>query len=225
MSDQWTDRLSPYLDGELSQEERGDLERHLETCDECKTALEQLQRVVNWAGSYAGRAPSRDPWPHIASAIGRARPGVVSLANRRVRGRFFRMPQALAAGIALLLVGTGSWWIARATAPENQMATVIDVSSSEAGVRVAAAIHAAQKYGPAIAELERALSDQQDSLDAATVKVLREQLAIIDRALAEAQEALARDPSSDFLVDHYTGMMKKKLTVLRAATRRPLVQG
>lgn len=225
MSDQWTDRLSAYLDGELSTEEGAVLERHLETCAECKAALEQLRRVVAWAGSYPGRAPSKDPWPHIETAIGKARPGVVSLENRRIRGRFVRMPQALAAGIALLLVGAGSWWTARATAPENQMATVIDVSSSDAGVRIAAAIHAAQKYGPAIAELERALAAEQDSLDAATVKVLREQLAIIDRALAEAQEALARDPNSDFLVDHYTGMMKKKLTVLRAATRGPLVQG
>ena len=63
------------------------------------------------------------------------------------------------------------------------------------------------------------LVEQENTLDSSTVTVLQEKLAIIDRALGEAQEALAQDPGSDYLADHYTGMMKKKLAVLRAAAR------
>ena len=221
MSDQWTDRLSAYLDGELKPDERSELEQHLAACEECSATMEQLKRVTGWAKSYPGREPARDAWPGIAAAIENTRPGVVNLDSRRPRKRWRlpQLPQALAAGIALTLVGAGSWWIARATAPERSMATVIDVASPEAGYTITPAIQAAQKYGPAIAELERVLVEQENTLDSSTVRVLQEKLAIIDRALGEAQEALAQDPGSDYLADHYTGMMKKKLAVLRAAAR------
>ena len=127
---------------------------------------------------------------------------------------------ALAASIGVLLVGSGSWWLARATAPEDRIAAVMDLSAPAEGLSVASAIHAAQTYGPAIADLERMLLTEQGTLDTATVRVLREKLAIIDRAMAEAQEALAQDPNSEYLVDHYTGMMRKKLSVLRTVARR-----
>jgi anti-sigma factor RsiW len=225
MSDQWTDRLSAYIDGELSQEEGAKLEQHLETCDECKATLQQLKAVVGWAEGYPGREPARDQWSDIGAAISGSQPGVVNIATRRGRDRrLVTMPRALAAGIVLALVGAGSWWAARATAPRDQMVMVIDVSSADGGSQISAAINAAKTYGPAIAQLERVFVEQQDSLDARTVTVLREKLAIIDRALAEAQDALARDPNSDYLADHYTGMMKKKLTVLRAATRGQVIR-
>ncbi len=225
MSDQWTDRLSAYLDGELPDEERTELELHLANCGECRTVLAQLEGVIAWAERYPGREPAQDAWPVISAAIGKSEPGVVSIENRRPRRRLsLSLPQALAAGMALAVVGVGSWWTARATAPEDRMAAVIDASTLDAGFTITPAIHAAQKYGPAIEELERVLVEQQSTLDSSTVRVLLQKVVIIDRALAEAQDALARDPASDYLADHYTGMMKKKLSVLRAATRTAAVQ-
>ena len=222
MNDNWTERLSAYLDGELSPDERAELERHLETCDECSVALQQLKGVVAWAADFEGREPANDVWPEISAAIGDAPSGVVNLDNRRRRSRriTFSIPQSLAAAIALAVVGAGGWWLARATAPQNQMATVLDISAPDAGATVTATIAVAKKYGPAIADLEQVLLQEQGTLDSNTVRVLREQLAIIDRALADAQAALAQDPASDFLADHYTGMMRKKLNVLRQAARK-----
>ena len=46
MNDQWTDRLSEYVDGELAAGERTALEAHLATCAECRATLEELRRVV-----------------------------------------------------------------------------------------------------------------------------------------------------------------------------------
>ncbi len=222
MSDKWTDKLSDYLDGAMSQADRTAFERHLDECVDCRTSLEGIRGVIAWANEYAGREPARDDWPEISAAIKDTPPNVVKLATRR----FYRsavvlsLPKALAATLALAVVGAGSWWLARETAPQNQMAAVIDVSAPEAGTTVAATIVTARKYGPAIAELEAVLLGDESVLDSVTVRVLREKLTIIDRALTEAQEALARDPASDFLADHYTGMMKKKLRVLRGAARQ-----
>src|SRR5207249_2341818 len=50
MKDQWTDRLSEYLDGELGAAERAALEGHLATCGECGATLAELRRVVARAG-------------------------------------------------------------------------------------------------------------------------------------------------------------------------------
>ncbi len=221
MNDKWTAQLSGYLDGELSADESTDIEQHLESCDECRTALQQLRGVVTWAADFEGREPANDVWPQIAAVIGDTPSGVVKLdARRRSPKRFvLSIPQSLAAAIALAVVGAGGWSLARLTAPESQMAAVIDISAPDAGATVMATIAVAQKYGPAISDLERVLLQENGTLDSTTVRILRQQLAIIDRALTEAQEALARDPASDFLADHYTGMMKKKLNVLRQAAR------
>jgi len=221
MSDQWTSRLSAYLDNELTELERAEFERHVETCGECQAAVAQLRRVVSWAQDYPGRSTDRDVWHRIVTNIRGTQPGVVDLPSRsrRLGGTRYRVPQVLVAGIVLVLVGTGSWWLARVTAPQDRMAAVMDAPTREASSTVMLTIHAAQKYRPAIAELERVLLEEPGRVDSTTVRVLREKLAIIDRALGEAQEALARDPYSDYLADHYTGMMKQKLTVLRSAAR------
>lgn len=223
MTDRWTERLSAYLDGELDSAERAEFEAHLEECDECRITLQKLRGVVGWAQTYQGSEPVRDIWPAIASEARKSPRAVVNLnaerEQRATRNRF-TVPQLIAAGISLLVVGSGSWAVARSTAPQDRIAAVIDVSAPPEGFAVEAAIHAAQTYGPAIADLERVLLEGESVLDTATVRVLREKLAIIDRAMAEAQEALAEDPASGYLIDHYTGMMRKKLSVLRSVARR-----
>jgi anti-sigma factor RsiW len=211
MSDQWTEHLSAYLDGELDDQQRDALTAHLARCEECRKALAQLERVQSWATTFPGRPPRVDVWPRIAEEIRRRQSGA---GRRRLA---FRIPQTLAAGILLAAVASGSWWLARATAPEAQPVVVARVAPA-AGPAQQGAVLAAERYGGAIADLERALLEDDEGLDTATVRVLREKLEVIDRAIAEAREALAGDPNSDYLADHYAGMMKRKLTLLRSAS-------
>jgi hypothetical protein len=42
------ERLSAYLDGELSAKERSLVERHLTTCEECRWSLDTLRQTVQW---------------------------------------------------------------------------------------------------------------------------------------------------------------------------------
>jgi len=212
MHDEWTNRLSDYLDGELGEAERVRLEEHLEGCAGCRTALAQLRGVTSWAQSYQGRPPRADVWPRIESVI-RERTGSHRIVRR---GRVFRLPYAAAVGFLLAAVAGGSWWLGRSTAPEIAAAPAI--AAFEPGTeRVSeTAILAAERYGAAIAQLEQVLL-RESELDSVTVRVLQEKLMVIDRAITEAREALARDPNSAYLADHYTGMMKTKLTLLRNA--------
>ena len=50
------------------------------------------------------------------------------------------------------------------------------------------------------------------------MKVLEASLADIDRAIAEARRALARDPANVYLNDHLAESMRLKLELLRTAT-------
>ena len=51
------ERLSSYLDGELSAEESRAIESHLEGCSKCRTELDGLQRVVQGLHSFERVAP------------------------------------------------------------------------------------------------------------------------------------------------------------------------
>ena len=62
-------------------------------------------------------------------------------------------------------------------------------------------------------ELRRAV------LDPATIQVVERNLAIIDGAIAESRRALEADPSSGFLNGYLAEAMRRKVDLLRQATR------
>ena len=96
MSDQWTDRLSGYLDGDLKGSERALLEAHLERCEDCQEMLASLRRVVMRARSLEDRPPAADLWAGVAERIGAPVRTVVLPVRRRFT---FSLPQLLAAGV------------------------------------------------------------------------------------------------------------------------------
>jgi hypothetical protein len=71
----------------------------------------------------------------------------------------------------------------------------------------------------AVAELEETLARNEGQLDSATVRVVRQSLATIDRAIAQAQWALQRDPNSAYLKLHLANTMRQKIELLRRANR------
>jgi hypothetical protein len=72
-------------------------------------------------------------------------------------------------------------------------------------------------YDRAVAELQGILWQHRGELDSATVRVLEENLAAIDRAIAEAQAALADDPANSYLSTHLAAAMWQKVRLLRRA--------
>ena len=76
-------------------------------------------------------------------------------------------------------------------------------------------------YDGEIASLRRMLDTRRTELDTATVRVLEENLAIIDRAIEQSRQALVRDPNSMFLVDHLNTALGRKVQLLRTVTLLP----
>jgi len=84
MTDTWNDRLSEYLDDELTPGERAALEAHLATCRDCTETLEELRAVVARAGALPARGPDADLWPGVAERIENA-PAVIPFLTRSRR--------------------------------------------------------------------------------------------------------------------------------------------
>lgn len=220
MSDQWTDRLSEYLDGDLLTGERAALEQHLLGCAECRATLAELRRVVARAQALDDTPPASDLWPAIARRIGSGSgadvPDVIELSARRVRRRVsFTLPQLAAAGIALMLVSGGVVWraLSRADTPVAVTPAPTPVVSAPDGVPVVFGDN--EPYDQVIARLERLLVEHRGALDTATVLILEKNLEIIDRAIAESRAALAADPANVYLNHHLARTMRRKVDLLR----------
>ncbi len=83
--------------------------------------------------------------------------------------------------------------------------------------------NAAENYAAAVEDLERVLSAGRGQLDTTTVRVIEQNLAVIDQAIAQAQRALLADPANLYLNTHLAETMRRKLDLLRqAATLVPV---
>lgn len=218
----WTHRLSEYADGELDTRERAACAAHLAACAECADTLEALRAIAAQASLLPEVPPARDLWPGIEDRLeprvsGTER-GVVSLGERRRRRRIgATVPQLAAAAVALIVLTAGGMWLMLPTSAgvEEQLAAgeMVDGEGSAAPDVVFLGA-----YEPAISELEAAFNETRLDLDPETVRVVDENLAIIDRAITEANQALVDDPASAFLTSHLAGTMRRKVDLLRRAT-------
>jgi anti-sigma factor RsiW len=217
VKDQWTDRLSEYVDGELAGPERAALEAHLATCAGCRTTLDELRRVVARAQALDDLPPAADLWPTIARQIGVGRVAAgVGGATVRARRRFsFTVPQLAAASLTLALVSGGAAWLLvrqRTVAPP----TVGTTEAAPALVSAAGSV-SDRRYDTQVEDLKRALERGRGRLDTATVRVIEKNLAIIDRAIRDARSALVADPANAYLNLHLAQEMRRKLELLRQA--------
>jgi anti-sigma factor RsiW len=125
-------RLSAYLDGEVSEAERKELEQLLARDDEARLLLEMLKSGSAF-GNKAFEEFLHDPVP--LSLVRRIKQGpgvnpkaerVVNAAPRQTKVRLW--PRALAASIALLLIGSSTGYIIGRTS--NDSAQPADVAAA-----------------------------------------------------------------------------------------------
>jgi Putative zinc-finger len=220
MSDRWTERLSEYLDDELTPRDRSDLEAHLENCESCSALLTDLRRVVRKARQLEDRGPAHDLWSGIARQIG-ATP-VRSLSPRRRWS--FSMPQLAAAAVVLMtLSGSGVWLLQSRGGTPGPAPIAATYSPPGTPTAITASHSAEQSYDAAVADLERVLAGGRGQLDSTTVRIIEQNLAVIDQAIAQAQRALQADPANLYLNTHLAETMRRKLDLLRqAATLVPV---
>ena len=218
MTDRWTDSLSDFADGELTSEDRSDLGRHLEGCAECAATLEEIERVAERARSLADRPPERDLWPAIEARLASPAAEASTLASAapplRPRSRVVSLtwPELAAAGLAVAALSTAAFWLG--TRGERPGAGT-PVQAGSPGTLASSGENTPEA---GVIELREALARSRDDLDTSTVRVLEQNLLVIERSIAEARTALAADPANPYLRRHLQETMGRKVSLMRQAT-------
>jgi anti-sigma factor RsiW len=189
MSDAWSERLSEYLDGDLAAEEAAALDAHLRECPECRHEVAELRRVTARLSADSIR-PSDQPSHREWRSIRRS---IGAPRGRRL------IPVAIAAALAGLIAAGA---LLRPS-PRAPMEAVL------------AAAPAA--YTQATTDLEAVLREHHSRLLPETVQALAASLAVIDTALAQAEQALRADPANEYIARSMGTLRESRLTVLRRA--------
>lgn len=216
-----TDLLSEHMAGALPPAQASAVAAHLRGCAECREVLADLELIRARASALPPLEPPRDLWPELRARLApRAPEPVVPLRPRRAQLRL-SIPQALAASLAFLVAGgLGTWAAFGRTAPEGTRAaapTPVLQSAAPAAVPVSVDAAAPPELSEELARLEAALAGAEEILAPETLRVVRRNLEVIDRAIAESQAALANDPSDTYLRSHLEGTYRRKVRYLEAA--------
>ena len=193
--------LDDYADGLLTPEQAAQIEAHLETCPNCRAELQSLRELLADAKALPKSiTPPASAWSGIQQRIaGSARPGVASLSTRRSR---FRIPLLAAAAIALMVLSSAatSLWIKRGGEGRG-------FAASQA------------EYARATAELAQKIEQNPAGLSPRTLAVLERNLAIVDAAIREAEEALKTDPGDPNLAEMLLARYQQRLELLQRVAR------
>jgi anti-sigma factor RsiW len=217
---EWTDKLSDYLDGELPDDERRAVDAHLRGCPHCAAVLDDLKRVVSRAQHVAGapRPPHADLWGGIAARIDAERRGaagggreasddgrVARFAPRPSRRVSFTLPQLAAAAAIVAAVSGGLVWKMRpatgaagapmsARADDGAVQPSTDSDADAAQPFRAAASDAAGNrvvpVGMADAQYDAAVADLERALNLGRGRLDASTIAIVEHNLQIIDQAI-----------------------------------
>jgi anti-sigma-K factor RskA len=207
------DRLNDYVDDLLCREERAEVERHLLGCGRCRADVARLRDLVTDLGTMPTSAvPERDLLAAIHARIDAATAAGAAAPRTRLR--------AFAAAAAVLLVVGSAVAVGYVVGARERAAPGAPrVASATASPHARSVARADADYADAAAELERLLAQNRHALRPQTVRIIEDNLAVIDRALAEARAALTADPGNPMLEQLLMASHEKKLDLLRRAAQ------
>ncbi|MFN2398669.1 MAG: anti-sigma factor [Gemmatimonadaceae bacterium] len=215
------EKLHEYIHDELSLAARISVEEHLEVCERCRGEVIAARKLASRVSSLAREIqPARDLWPAI-----RARhAGVLRLPSAtgsisRTGGGIYRVRLAAAAAV-LILASSGVTALvlrrdsgdAAAPAAETRRGAAYFASRAEERLTEADYVQAAR-------DLSLILAERRASLSPHTVRIVEQNLGVIDAAIRESSDALARDPGNQDLSQMVANSYRQKVELLRQATR------
>jgi hypothetical protein len=196
--------INDFVDETLSDDVVSRALQHIAGCAACKNEVDAVRSVVHRVAQLPmtiqpDRDLRRDIWARI---------------DRRPSLWEFRFPLAAAAVVLIALSSAITYFTTR-NAAQEPVATVtpthdrnpVDLVSIE------------RQYSVEVDELQRALRENRASLSPETVRILEENISIIDNAIAEARRAIATDPASPMLGELLRSAYQRKVELLKQAAR------
>jgi anti-sigma factor RsiW len=205
-------QMSEFVDGLLPSQRHAAVLAHVRTCEACRSALADLERIVNTARQLGPIAPPDHIWLEVAGQVRLgAQPAAPAAPTPPPRRRALWQWVGLSA--ALLAITAGIYEFQRRPAPAPSPAP--PPAASIQGVNDELTL-AMQHYERAVAELEAVAREDNSQLDPSVVATLRTNLGVADAAIAESRAALTSNPESDPARDSLFEALRRKISVLQA---------
>jgi hypothetical protein len=219
-----TERLSAFIDGELSVNETAAVRAHAATCEHCTSAIADLRALVVNASALREPEPPPTLWPSIEGALDRTpRWAWLSIANWRPFGVGALAGAAAVAVLAIALPAlhrSGTHLPAAppgAEAVATSAATATDPLLHEAEAEFA---EAAAAYERSIAKLRALLEREEARWSPHERGRMAERLARLDDSIARSRELARRTPGDSAGNEQLFAAYQQKIAFLAAAVHR-----
>lgn len=213
-----TSRLSDYVDRALDAPDERAVREHLATCPACRGVVQDLERLRASAGGLGPMAPPDHLWMQIAGRIRLedTRPAAPA-PESRPRPSFVPW-LGLAAALVLITIGVYAItsFSTEVAAPSPQIAESNAPPADPVETAVAELQKAATHYENAMLELDRLAQANEGAIEPSLAKLLRDQLDLADRAIAESRQAMQSDPASQPARESLFEAFRRKVSVLQA---------
>ncbi len=207
------ENLCDLADDAMDASEMAVARGHIAACATCATQLAELTQLhVDAAALPREVPPPADLWRDIKR----------DLSPQRSRGLARWHVRHLAAAALLIAVGSSATTAlvlrgepASATQPVADATEYVTEVSAPLPARLASA---EDGYSRSVRVLQATLDERRDSLAPSTIATVERSLRVADSAIAEAREALARDPANTALARLFASNYERKIDLLRRAT-------
>jgi len=210
-------KLSDYVDGLVSTDERATIDAHLATCAACKGLVRDLERVRTAARQLGPIEPPDHIWLTIAGQIRLESPTPL-LSRPEARPRQpIAWRQWIGLAAALLLVTAG--WYFFTELGHQTPATPASSNASATGTVQAVndeLTMALEHYDKAIAQLQQLASTKDNAVDPDVAATLSSNLAVVDKAITDSRSALTAEPQSVPARESLLDALRQKVGLLQA---------
>jgi hypothetical protein len=220
--DRYADAIAELVDGTLTGDGRRALEAHLDGCAACRTLVSDLQQIRRVAGTLEPLDAPPAVWARVSGEIARAPRTRVGLRALVFQPQWLAAAAAVvaAAGVtaALLLRGAPgpSPVIPAPAGPATPVAEAGNVPVDDIVQRVEGELkQAEQHYQAALADLDRIAASGNSALDPKVTAALRQNVALVDKAIADSRAALAEEPGNVPARESLFDALRRKVSLLQ----------
>lgn len=192
----------------------------------------EIEEIRAAAAKLPVLEPSRDLWPGIEARLGSQVVDINRHARRKPRA-IVVTTRMLASAAAVLMMATAgtTYLVLRDRAPAAAAAAVEGMVAADPlgqpvqeGLVRNASLAVGGEFGAytqQIDDLQGAIAERRSRLDPATIAVIERNLRVIDAAIEESKQALAKDPASPLLTALLSDALANKVRLLRQAALLP----
>ena len=187
---------------------------HLVECTQCRETVRKLRTLISRASEISEIAPPVESWNSISATIERRKSvkltGRTAGKSAQPRWKWMRAASLGAAAAAVM------FYLIFSSATRSKGALTVTPQSLPSEV-----VRIDDEFGTTARELSAAMNEPRVSADAPELaQSVARSVAVIDIAIAEARDALIRNPSSEFVRDALVRNYQQKIDLLRRVTAR-----